>query len=79
LEKVKTESIKHLAKELARLYPSKFTTNFDDNKHMVDELTEGTTTRVRNQVAGYITRTVTLNQHSSIVDDDESEEDTEED
>jgi len=78
LGKVKTEQIKHLAKELITLYPSKFTTNFDDNKHMVNELTEGTTTRVRNQVAGYITRTVKLNQHSSIVEDDESEEDTEE-
>jgi ribosomal protein S17E len=29
---------------------------------MVDELTEGATTRVRNQVAGYITRTYTLKQ-----------------
>jgi ribosomal protein S17E len=43
-------------------FPSKFTTNFDENKRLVDELTKGTTTRVRNQVAGYITRTNALAQ-----------------
>ena len=41
-------------------FPSKFTTNFDENKRTVDELTKGTTTRVRNKVAGYITRTLSL-------------------
>ncbi len=75
--KVKTEQIKHLAKELITRFPDKFTTNFDDNKRLVDELTEGTTTRVRNQVAGYITRTVTLSQ-SQYVDEGEVVEDTDE-
>ena len=56
--KVKTEHIKKLAKELMNRYPEKFSINFDENKHMVDELTEGTTTKVRNKVAGYITRTI---------------------
>ncbi len=60
--KVKTEQIKHLAKELITRFPTKFTTSFDDNKRVVSELTEGATTRVRNQVAGYITRTYVLNQ-----------------
>ena len=63
--KVKTEHVKRLAKELIRRYPDKFSTNFDDNKHMVGELTKGATTRVRNQVAGYITRTYTLTQADS--------------
>jgi small subunit ribosomal protein S17e len=62
---VKTEHIKHLAKELITRYPDKFSTNFGDNKHMVAELTQGATTRVRNQVAGYITRTYTLTQAGS--------------
>ncbi len=57
-------------------FPNKFTTNFDDNKRLVDELTKGTTTRVRNQVAGYITRTVGLAQANSEVDADELEEET---
>ena len=75
--KVKTEQIKRLSKELIRRFPDKFTTTFDDNKHMVQELTEGTTTRVRNQTAGYITRTVKLNQAQN-VDEGEVIEDTDE-
>ena len=46
-------------------FPSKFTTNFDENKRAVVELTKGATTRVRNQTAGYITRTLALAQASS--------------
>ncbi len=75
--KVKTEQIKHLAKELLARFPDKFDANFDDNKHMVDELTKGTTTRVRNQVAGYITRTVTLNQRGVPEQEEESIEEPE--
>ena len=58
--KVKTEQIKRVGKELMERFPDKFTTNFDENKRLVDTLTQGTTTRVRNQIAGYITRTKSL-------------------
>ncbi len=75
--KVKTEQIKHLAKELITKYPDKFSTNFDDNKIMVSQLTEGTTTRVRNQVAGYITRTCTLKEQGVPAEEDEGTEETE--
>lgn len=74
LGKVKTEQIKHLGKELMARFPSKFTTNFDENKRLVDELTKGTTTRVRNKVAGYITRTIALAQASSAIESDMDEE-----
>ena len=56
--KVKTEHIKRLGQELMSRFPNRFSSNFDDNKHAVDELTEGATTKVRNQVAGYITHTI---------------------
>ncbi|MCW3998033.1 MAG: 30S ribosomal protein S17e [Candidatus Bathyarchaeota archaeon] len=56
--KVKTEHIKKLARELMNRFPEKFSGNFDENKQTVAELTEGATTKVRNKVAGYITRTV---------------------
>ncbi|MCW4010912.1 MAG: 30S ribosomal protein S17e [Candidatus Bathyarchaeota archaeon] len=69
--KVKTEQIKHIAKELIAKFPEKFSTNFEDNKHMVSALTEQITTRVRNQVAGYITRTYTLNQQGVPLQEDE--------
>ena len=75
--KVKTEQIKRVGKELMERFPDKFTNNFDENKRLVDSLTEGTTTRVRNQVAGYITRTKALAQANSgtepAVDEEESE------
>ena len=76
--KVKTEHIKRLAKELIVKFPDKFSTNFDDNKHSVNELTAGATTRVRNQVAGYITRTIALEQGPKGDEEDTLEEDEEE-
>jgi small subunit ribosomal protein S17e len=76
LGKVKTEQIKRTGKELMTRYPSKFSSNFDNNKKQVDTLTSGTTTRVRNKVAGYITRTVALSAGSEIeTDEDELDED----
>jgi small subunit ribosomal protein S17e len=58
LGKVKTEYIKRIAKELMKTYPSKFSSSFDDNKHMVDVLAQGPTKKVRNQIAGYITQSL---------------------
>jgi small subunit ribosomal protein S17e len=74
LGKVKTEQIKHLGKELMTRFPEKFNTNFDENKRTVDEVTKGTTTRVRNKVAGYITRTRALAQASSAMESDIEDE-----
>jgi ribosomal protein S17E len=39
-------------------FPDKFTTDFDNNKHVVGAFAQGTTIKVRNQIAGYITRTL---------------------
>jgi small subunit ribosomal protein S17e len=62
LGKVKTEHIKRLGKELMARFPNKFSSNFDNNKHAIDTLTQGATTKVRNQVAGYITHTISSTQ-----------------
>jgi small subunit ribosomal protein S17e len=74
LGKVKTDQIKKLGKELMVRYPAKFTTNFDENKRSVDTLTKGTTTRVRNQTAGYITRTLALAEANNDMDTTELDE-----
>lgn len=58
--KVKTEQIKRVGKELLTRFPDKFSSNFDENKRMVGALTKGTTTKVRNQIAGYITHAFCL-------------------
>jgi small subunit ribosomal protein S17e len=65
LGKVKTEHIKRLGKELMSRFPDKFSSNFEDNKSAVEALTQGATTKVRNQVAGYITHTISLTQSDS--------------
>jgi small subunit ribosomal protein S17e len=65
LGKVKTEHIKRVGKELMSRFPDKFSRNFDENKSAVDALTQGATTKVRNQVAGYITHTISLTQADS--------------
>jgi len=56
LGSVRTEQIKRVAKELIRRFPDKFSNDFEENKKMVGMLTQGTTVKVRNQIAGYITR-----------------------
>jgi small subunit ribosomal protein S17e len=78
LGKVKTEQIKRVGKELLARFPNKFTSNFDENKRLVASLTQGTTTRVRNQIAGYITRKLSLAQDSSSTEPDVSEEEASE-
>lgn len=53
---VRTDQVKRTARELVRRFPDKFSTNFDENKHSVGLFLEGATTKIRNQIAGYITR-----------------------
>jgi len=56
LGKVRTESVKNLAKDLMNKHHDKFTTDFDTNKRLVEELAIGSTKTIRNKVAGYISR-----------------------
>ncbi len=55
---VKPAYIKNIAMELLRRYPEVWTGDFDANKKLVQELTNIKSKRVRNRVAGYITRKV---------------------
>lgn len=48
--------IKRVAMDLVRRFPDKFTTDFDHNKKMVDELCDTSTIKMRNRIAGYATR-----------------------
>jgi small subunit ribosomal protein S17e len=74
LGKVKTDQVKRTGKELMRKFPATFTINFDENKRLVSTLTQGATTRVRNQIAGYITRTIHLAQVNNEMEPDMEEE-----
>lgn len=72
--KVKTEQIKRVAKELMERFPAKFSNNFDNNKRKVEILTQGTTVKVRNQIAGYITRSLSLAESESSSEEMEEED-----
>jgi len=48
--------IKRVAKELLRLYPTRSRTTSITNKAKVSELTDVTTSIMRNRIAGYVTR-----------------------
>jgi small subunit ribosomal protein S17e len=73
LGKVKTEQIKRVARELIVRFPDKFSSNFEDNKHAVNALTQGPTTKIRNQIAGYITHKFSLAQADSTSENLEEE------
>ncbi|MDT8358219.1 MAG: 30S ribosomal protein S17e [Methanomicrobiaceae archaeon] len=53
---IKPTYIKSLSEELREKYPGRFSGDFDENKEIVEELTIINSKRVRNRVAGSITR-----------------------
>ena len=48
--------IKRVAIELVKRFPDHFSTDFEQNKKKVGELTDVTTIKMRNRIAGYVTR-----------------------
>ncbi|MCD6464090.1 30S ribosomal protein S17e [Candidatus Woesearchaeota archaeon] len=53
--RVRTKLVKRLGNELMKLYADEFTTSFEDNKKKVAELTDVTSKKLRNVIAGYVT------------------------
>jgi small subunit ribosomal protein S17e len=66
--KVKPDYIKKLAKKLIERFPKRFNSDFENNKRMVDALTDVSSIRIRNRVAGYVTRMVNTNPDQNIVE-----------
>jgi small subunit ribosomal protein S17e len=54
--KVRTDLEKKIARELVERFPDKFTTDFENNKKLVESLTNISSKKLRNRVAGYITQ-----------------------
>ncbi|TLZ62380.1 MAG: 30S ribosomal protein S17e [Methanobacteriota archaeon] len=48
--------IKRVAIDLLKMYPDSFTDDFEHNKKKVSELTDVQYHRMRNRIAGYVTR-----------------------
>ena len=58
--KVRPEHVKKIARELVELYPDKFSTDFQSNKKTVESLAQISSAKLRNRIAGYITRLLSI-------------------
>lgn len=56
--RIKTQFIKRTSVELMKKHEDKFGKDFDDNKQVVGSYTNVESKKVRNIIAGYITRLV---------------------
>ncbi|MFX1318971.1 MAG: 30S ribosomal protein S17e [Promethearchaeota archaeon] len=65
--KVRTVLVKRLSRELVERYPDSFSTEFDQNKEVLDELLTNTTKRLRNRIAGYITRLMIIRKDEDVI------------
>ena len=54
--KVRTDTIKRTSRELLRRFPERFTGDFESDKAAVNELVIAQSKRIRNRIAGYVTR-----------------------
>lgn len=54
--RIRTSFIKKVARELYEKHKEKFSDDFEKNKKIVEELAEIKSKKVRNVVAGYITK-----------------------
>jgi len=56
LGKVRTETVKRAARELIERFPNKFTSEYEANKASVNQLLIAPSKKLRNLIAGYVTR-----------------------
>ena len=54
--KVRTETVKRAARELIEKFPDKFTNEYESNKTAVNEVVIAPSKKLRNRIAGYVTR-----------------------
>jgi len=60
LGKVRPEKVKKMARELAKRHPDRFSTDFENNKKALNSLATIYSSKLRNLIAGYITRLVVI-------------------
>ena len=73
--KVRPEKVKKMARDLTKRYPGKFTTDFETNKKALNSIAKIYSSKLRNLIAGYITRLVVI---SKAAEAGESSEDSSE-
>lgn len=66
--KIRTEMVKRISHELVERYPKNFDTEFEQNKQFLREIGLDTSKKLRNRIAGYITRIKKIEQSSPVRD-----------
>jgi small subunit ribosomal protein S17e len=56
--RIKTQLVKRKTRDLMEQHAGAFTSDFEKNKELVQDYTEGSSRKLRNLIAGYITRIV---------------------
>lgn len=54
--RIKTKMIKRLTFQLMKEYSDSFKQDFNENKKLVEQLLKGPSKKIRNCIAGYVTR-----------------------
>ena len=72
--KVRPERVKKIAKEMLKRYPDRFTTDFESNKKLLGSLSKISSVRLRNRIAGYITRLVAITKAAEKAEAEEAAE-----
>lgn len=54
--RIKTRLVKRITNELLDKHGERFTTSFDENKAIVEQLTDVQSKKIRNVIAGYAAR-----------------------
>lgn len=64
--KVYTSLIKRTARKLMELYPGEVSEDFEKNKELVTRYLDVRSKKIRNQIAGYLTRIVKLSKEVEV-------------
>lgn len=64
--KVRTELVKRISVELVEKYPRSFSTEFEQNKQFLKEIGLDVSKKIRNRIAGYVSRIMKIEQASAI-------------
>ena len=70
--KVRPENVKKISRELVERYPDKFSKDFQANKKTLDSLIQVYSPKLKNRIAGYVTRLSAIAQRR--IDEEREEE-----
>ena len=71
---MRPDRVKKVARELMKRYPDQFSTDFESNKKTLTSLATLRSLKLRNQIAGYITRLAAISKAAGEGEAGEAEE-----